>query len=234
MEKLNKLIKYHFSYLFTRTTIVILVVATAIVFFFNLFTVLSFDNRISNDGKLYDYYMSSFTIIKLLSILFIIFLFGYSFTSSNDEYRAITINKNINRNFYFVSKVITLSFVYIFFDLLLVAITMVIALSFNVVFTKTMIASLFILCLNNFHYGFLAILLVLIFDNVYIIFLIFPFSLIEYNDSTKFLCFLMPLNYNNDLLIVESWRFSCLYYVFINIIFFTILLSLWNKLDLQN
>lgn len=234
MGKLSKLIKYHFSYLFTKATILILIITVALVLFFNLFTALSFDNRISSDDMILDYYMSSYTIIKLLLILFIIFLFGYSFISSNDEYRAITITKKINRYFYFISKVVTLSFVYIFLGLLLIAITLVIALAFNIVLSKIMIESFFILLVTSFYYGFISILLVLLFDNVYIIFLVFPLSLLKYDDSTEFLCYFMPINYNNDYTIISTWRFSIIYYIFINIMLFIIIVFIWGKKDLQN
>ena len=116
---MGKLIKCHFYYLMNPLTIIIFIITIIGVLFFSLFSCLSIDNRMNTFEQASYYYLSMFEIIKLISFVLVIILFGYSFTSINDSYHSIIISNRISRSRYFISKIILLSSVYIFIYLVL-------------------------------------------------------------------------------------------------------------------
>lgn len=232
---MGKLIKCHFYYLINPLTIIIFIITILGVLFFSLFSSLSIDNRMNISMQSSYYYSSMFEIIKLISFVLVIILFGYSFTTVNDSYHAIVISNKINRSIYFISKIILLYIVFVFIYLINITITIVIGLLFHIVLTPLMLKSLFHLFLVLMIYGNYSLILILLLDNIYIIFILFPLSLITYTKDIYFLSFFLPILVNNDLtsgvylLVQPSW-----YYIFWFAIQNMIMLFIFNKKDLLN
>ena len=230
---MGKLIKCHFYYLMNPLTIIIFIITIIGILFFSLYSCLSIDERMMTSEQVVYYYSSMFEIIKLISFVLVIILFGYSFTSVNDSYHSIVIGSKISRTSYFISKIILLYSVFIFIYLVNITITIVIGLLFQIVLTPLMLKSLFQLLLVLMIYGIFALCLVLLLDNIYIIFILFPLSLVTYTKDIYFLLFFLPIvgiseNASGEyLLILPTW-----YYLFLYLILNIVLLCIFNKKDL--
>lgn len=228
---MDKLIKCHFYYLMNKLMIVVFLLTIAAVIFFSLFTVLSFDERTLPYMLSSDYYLSIYEVIKLVMFILVIFLFGYSFILSNDGYNAIIIGKDISRTKYFISKTIVLFLVFSFIYIAIIAFSIVIGLAFDVFFSKTMLKSFIFLYILLMIYGELSIILVLVFDNIYIVFITIPLSLISYDKTIYFLAFILPLVVKSS---TNSFSLPWWYYLFEIVVLYITTIILFNRKDLSN
>lgn len=227
---MGKLIKCHFYYLMNKLMIIVLFLTTLCIIFFSLFTALSFDERMSIFAIAGDYYLSLYEIVKVVAFILALMLFGYSFYSYNDGYHSIIISKKISRTKYFISKVILLISVFTFVYLLFVTIVIITGLLFNIVMDVLMLKSFYNLYITLILYGIISILLMIIFDNIYIVFILIPLSFLGYEKNIYFLIFILPLENKvgvSRTLMLPSW-----YYIFECLTLFVVVGLIWHKKDL--
>ena len=180
---MGKLIKCHFYYLMNKLTIVILALSIIGVLFFALINALSFDERTSASVFTEYYYSSLFEICKIMGNIIAVLLFGYSFSSSSDGYRTILISKKTPRATYFISKIILIAMVFTIYYITIVTVVILISLTRGIYMDKKMLGSFFYLYISLLYYGGLSITLILALDNIYVVFIIVPLSLINYSKN---------------------------------------------------
>ena len=229
---MGKLIKCHFYYILNKLTIVILILVILSVIFFSFFTALSFDERTAFYLTQVDYYLSVYEVIKLIMFILIILLFGYSFSSVNDGYYVVVIGKDISRTKYLITKIFLLNSIFTFIYLIVVASTIIIGLSFNIVLNKEMLISFINLYILLMFYGELSIILVLLFDNIYAVFLLIPLSLISYDKTIYFLSFFLPIEEKQN--VSRTFVLPLWYYIFEYLIIHLVINLLFNKKDLPH
>ena len=228
---MGKLIRCHFYYLLNKVTLVIFIISSLSVIFFSIFSALSFDDRSSLNVVASEYYISVYEIIKLTNFILVIILFGYSFSSLCDGYHAITISKQNPRSKYLLSKLILLLCIFTFLYFLSIAIVVIISLSFKIILSEKMLISFLNLYVILIYYGLLSTLLIMVVDNIYIVFVLVPLSFIDHEKKLYFLTYILPIEDKNKIartLILPLW-----YYIIL-IIFITLLINLlWSRKDLS-
>lgn len=223
---MRKLIKCHFYYLFNKVNIFIIIVSIVFSIGFLVVNAISLDDRISNNFKGYEFYNNCFQIIKIVLSFDSIFIFGYSFCLNNDYYRVIIINNQIKRIKYFISKVIVLFFVIFIIYFILFLSLLIISISFNLYLDNNMIYSFFTLFIFCLFYSNFTITLILLINNIYIIFIPFFISFVNINDSFNIIKFIIPILHDNLFIL------NPIYYILILIFLFLINLIIWNNKDL--
>lgn len=117
------MIKLHFNYLLTKVNILIFSIMLFIVLISNIIGINLFDSNveefINRENIIVNYKNMYFLICKLLNILFSCYLFGYSFYYNNDNYCVLIDSFRKNRFPYLISKVITLSMIVVFYNVVL-------------------------------------------------------------------------------------------------------------------
>lgn len=229
---MGKLIKCHFCYLFNKITILILIITILMVLFFSLFTASSLDERVDFSIRAINYYSSLYEIIRIISLIFVSFFFGYSFFSTQDGYHSIIIGRNVSRTKYLLSKKILLLNIFIFVYLIEITIMIIIGLMYHIVMDLNMLKSFISLFLLLMIYGNYSVLLVLLFNNIYIVFIIIPISLINFNKNIYFLSLVFPLEDRSTG--ISSFFLPSWYYVILFLFTSIITIVFWNRLDLPH
>ena len=94
-----------------------------------------------------------------------------------------------------------------------------------------MLESFFYLYISLLYYGVLSILLIMALDNIYIVFIIVPLSLISYSKNLYYLCFIVPVIKSS----VSWFSFVLPWWYYVIILFNIFLLSIlfFSKKTLQ-
>lgn len=221
-----KLIKCHFYYIFNKINISIISLTVLFVCLYSIINVISLDERATNVVKVSEFYLNSFQIVKVVGIFDAIFIMGYSFLNDNDSYRTIIVDNKITRTKYFISKVITLLLIISLIFISLCLVIFVLNDVFSIYMNKRMILSFIDLFICMWFYSFLVLIIILIINNIYMIFLVYLSSLINYNESFEYIAYFLPILKNNNL------NLNYLYYLIIIIVLFCISLIIWNNSDL--
>lgn len=173
----KNLIKCHFNYLISKTTLIVTSVLVFIITMVNFIFIFQYDNSILVNDNYNLYFNNSFFITKILIIIYAVFLFGYSFMARVDNYVIILIASNISRIKLFISKIIAIiviCFLLVYFAYFINFIIGIIFQKnyvFNIKFLKAYIYLLFIAV----FYGLISLLLVSLSNNIYV--LIIPFAI---------------------------------------------------------
>ena len=229
---MGKLIKCHFYYLMNKTTICLLGISIIGLVLFAMINVLSFDERMAlSDERLY-YYESLYEASKILGSFIAVMLFGYYFSYTCDSYRTIIINKKVTRTKYYISKVLLILSVFTFYYLWMMTVIIVIALLKEIMMDVVMLQSFIYLFITLLFYGLLSILFIIVLDNIYVVFIIVPLSLINYDKNLYFLCYIMPLTKNQPS--IHSFILPWWYYLFLIMAFFAVTIILYKIKDLPN
>lgn len=221
-----KLIKCHFYYIFNKINISIISLTVLFVCLYSIINVISLDERATNVVKVSEFYLNSFQIVKVVGIFDAIFIMGYSFLNDNDSYRTIIVDNKITRTKYFISKVITLLLIISLIFISLCLVIFVLNDVFSIYMNKRMILSFIDLFICMWFYSFLVLIIILIINNIYMIFLVYLSSLINYNESFEYIVYFLPILKNNNL------NLNYLYYLIIIIVLFCISFIIWNNSDL--
>lgn len=221
-----KLIKCHFYYIFNKINISIISLTVLFVCLYSIINVISLDERATNVVKVSEFYLNSFQIVKVVGIFDAIFIMGYSFLNDNDSYRTIIVDNKITRTKYFISKVITLLLIISLIFISLCLVIFILNDVFSIYMNKRMILSFIDLFICMWFYSFLVLIIILIINNIYMIFLVYLSSLINYNESFEYIAYFLPILKNNNL------NLNYLYYLIIIIVLFCISLIIWNNSDL--
>ncbi|MDD3171648.1 MAG: hypothetical protein PHO86_04935 [Bacilli bacterium] len=218
------LIKCHFSYLISKTTMIILFLVLIIVTINCYFTAISaIDMDYENQVVIY-YYQNSFFFIKTLNAFVSVFLFSYSFTGKQDNYCFLIITGKISRLRYLISKIITIAsclflflwfqaFIYVMIGFLIIPSFMIDILSF------LPFGNLYLIII---YYGCFSLSLVQLTDNIYIA--IIPISLytvstmlIESNEKIAYLRLILP-NFSADSFYLDKSYWHILFLLVIIIL----------------
>lgn len=221
-----KLIKCHFYYIFNKINISIISLTVLFVCLYSIINVISLDERATNVVKVSEFYLNSFQIVKVVGIFDAIFIMGYSFLNDNDSYRTIIVDNKITRTKYFISKVITLLLIISLIFISLCLVIFVLNDVFSIYMNKRMILSFIDLFICMWFYSFLVLIIILIINNIYMIFLVYLSSLINYNEGFEYIVYFLPILKNNNL------NLNYLYYLIIIIVLFCISFIIWNNSDL--
>lgn len=186
---LNKLIKFHFNYIFNRTNLLLFLLLSIFIFLSNMFIVIGIDDKAeSNESFLY-YLDSSFSIVSFIGVFFSTTLFSFSFLQKQDQYIYLVISNKISRINYFISKYFSICLLVFFF-----IVENIVLFYLPTIFSDkikyidiNIIKSFFDLYLLILFYGNISLLLTLLLDSIYVI--LFPFTL-----------FLIILNLSLELL----------------------------------
>lgn len=227
---MGKLIKCHFYYLLNKLSIVILLLSIGSIIIFSLISASSFDERMNSLSISSEYYVSIYEVIKFTNFIIVIMLFGYSFSSNSDGYHAITINSKNGRIKYFISKEFLLMSVFTFIYLVVFALVIIIGLCFGIVLDKDMLLSFVYLYIILLYYGLFSTLLIILVDNIYIVFILVPLMLVNYAKNLYFLTFLFPLE--DKTRIARILVLPVEYYLFILSVLNFIIIIIWNNKDL--
>ena len=228
---MGKLIKCHFYYLMNKLTIAILVISIIGILLFALINVLSLDERMDIASFIEYYYSSLFEISKIIGNIIVVLLFGYSFSSSSDGYRTILISKKTPRPTYFISKIILITMVFTIYYLTIVTVIIITGFTRGIYMDIKMLESFFYLYISLLYYGVLSIVLIMALDNIYIVFIIVPLSLISYSKNLYYLCFIVPVIKSS----VSWFSFVLPWWYYVIILFNIFLLSIlfFSKKTLQ-
>ena len=175
-----KLLKCHISYLFTKNTTIILLLTTI------LFGVAFFGNASFNDGLrsevINEYFLNSQFIVRILLSFIAIFIMANSIYFKNDFY-AYFILTNIKRSKYIITKIITNIIVVVLLNSLVFVIFLLIGFIKIKGFylEESFIKSFVILTLISLIFGFYALILMQIFNNQFIIIIVFGILIISNN-----------------------------------------------------
>lgn len=186
---MKELLRCHFNYLFSKKTIAIYFISSLFVLLSYIISVLNLDNELRIIDNNYFYFYNGFSFAKIISCIFTLFVFGYSFLDKQDNYVVLLIANGILRIKVFISKIVVIfafifSFIYLnFFSYSLVG---VIFYKHYVIEFKYFIyyIELFFLCI---YYGLLSLLIIQFIKNIYAIIITFSFfNVIEIiNDNSN-------------------------------------------------
>ena len=171
------LIKCHFSYLISKTTIIILsfvLLIHSVSCYIIGHECSDFLSRIQAN----QYYLeSNLFFMKTTSILIVVFLYSYPFTTKQDNYSTLMITSNITRRKFFFTKFLTIALFLLIFLWIEVFIFVIIGSIYypNVVIDKQSFLIFVRLYLLMLYYGLFALVLIQCFDNLYISMI--PFTL---------------------------------------------------------
>ncbi len=220
-----------------KATIIVTFVVSFILFIATLSSVFLIDKEIGFNDNNYIYFHNVFMICKFVIIVYSIFLFGYSFTSKLDQYIVIFIAAGISRYKIIITKLIALCIVVLivcyfsYFQYVCVGFIFYKEFIFDIKYLESFI-SLLLLAL---YYGFFSLLLMQIFDNIYVI--IIPFALMNLSeiineDSGKIIEAInyVILNYSNKL----YFHYSSIHAMFLIIILVVINIYFYGYKDLKN
>ena len=179
---MKDLIKCHLNYLISKTTIIISIVVILIIIIGSLSSVFVLDSYIGYLDNNYIYFYNVFVVLKIIIIIFAVFLYGYSFLKKSDQYVVILIASGISRKKIIFSKILAISLVvflicyFAYFQYVLIG-----CIKFkSFIFKSEYLVAYISLFLLTCFFGLLSTLLVLRFDNIYII--IIPFALMNINE----------------------------------------------------
>ena len=190
------LIKCHISYLFTKNTSIILMLTTFV------FSVAFIGNASFNEGlrseAIYEYYLNSYFISKVLLAFIAIFICANSIYFKNDFY-AYFILTNIKRKKYIITKIIVnvlvlgLLSAIVFTLFLLIGFIMIKGFYIKLIYIETFINITLIIII----YGLYAFLFMQLFNNQFINIFVFGLLIISNNLDTevgfaKLLLFIIP------------------------------------------
>ncbi|MBO4666691.1 MAG: hypothetical protein J5666_00990 [Bacilli bacterium] len=229
---MGRIIKCHFYYLMNKLTITVLAITLLGIMLFSILTITSLDERINYGSYGEVYYYSIYEICKIIGSIIAMMLFGYSFSYLCDSYRVILIGKEISRARYFSSKFILILLIFTLYLLVMTTLVIVIGLSKKIFMNKIMLKSFFDLYIILLFYGEISSLLMIIFDNIYVVFSIVPLSLINYQKNLYFLVFFLPIEENRNYgysLILPWW-----YYITFILILTAVNLLIYERKDLPN
>ncbi|HRT68753.1 MAG TPA: hypothetical protein P5173_00880 [Bacilli bacterium] len=171
------LIKCHYSYLVSKTT-VLMISIVLIIHLFSCFLIGYDCIDFSWQSQANQYYLeSNLFFIKTTGIFIVVFLFSYSFITKQDNYCTLIITSNISRSKYFITKILTISLFLLGFLWIEVFIFIAIGgLYYPHVILEPDFLFLFIqLYLLMIYYGLFALVLIQCFDNIYMSIIPFAF-----------------------------------------------------------
>lgn len=183
------LFRCHFNYLFSKKTIAIYFISTSFILASHLISVLSIDFDVGIIDNNYLYFYNSFAFTKIISCIFSLFLFSYSFLDRHDNYVVLFIAKGISRISVFISKIIILSL----FLLSLIYVNYFLYSLIGFIFYNNFIfefkylsnyLGLYLLCI---YYGLVSLFITQLIKNIYVIIITFAlFNVIEIiNDNSN-------------------------------------------------
>lgn len=168
---MKALIKCHFNYLISKMTIIISLIAYLIILMVTATSIFFLDVDLSFRENNYMFFYDSFIIAKIITIIFSIFLFSYSFLSKVDNYNIILIASGIKKTKIIITKMITISLVIFIFVYIIYFSYLLIGVIFykNFLFESKYLFSYLNLYLICLFFGFFSVLLIQVFNNIYTI-----------------------------------------------------------------
>lgn len=204
---LNKLIKFHFNYVFNRINLLLFLLLSIFIFCSNMFIVIGIDNKAeSNESFLY-YLDSSFSIVSFIGVFFSITLFSFSFLQKQDQYIYLVISNKISRINYFISKYFSICLLVFFFiveNIILFYLPTIFSSKIKYI-DINIVKSFFDLYLLILFYGNISLLLTLWLDSIYVILFPFTLFLIILNSSLESLSNLKKI-INNIVISIEPGK----------------------------
>lgn len=167
---MKQLYKCHFNYLFSKTTIITVIIILLFILTGYLLSIDIFDNEIYNSfNEVINYELTVQFITKFLVLILTVFTYSYHFLPKNDQYSILIISSNVSKTRYLTSKIIVL-LGFIFFNVLILN---VFFFFFGAIFIKQfyfdwsyiiMFINIYLVCIA---YGLYSILLVQLLKNVF-------------------------------------------------------------------
>lgn len=205
------LIKLHRNYLFSKINLIIMFIVILIGLILSFILINPFElvsqkwsNRLISSSS---YEQNNLIYTKILMVLFASYLFGIYFSKSGDDYSVLLLCK-INKNMYFITKVMTVVLTLFSVILLMFFSHISIGMLFNrwYYFNINLFKDYCDIFLVSLSYGFLSLSCIRIFKSLYTV--IIPFSLylvseiiVDYgttNILVKIICLLFPTTYLTD------------------------------------
>jgi hypothetical protein len=117
--KYIKLIRFHSYYILGKISLIILSVVSCLFIVLFLITSGSFDQIYSQDlnrtAYQIEYSHTMILSVKMIGILIACFLYGFNFLKQNDNYYVFCLSKHIQKKDYMISKLISITTIYVGF-----------------------------------------------------------------------------------------------------------------------
>lgn len=223
---MKNLLKCHFNYLISKTTIIINLISILILLFGTISSIIMLDTNLNYNENNYLYFSNIFLITKLIIIILTIFLFGFSFLSKSDQYIVLILAAGVSRLKIIITKIFVLMIFILFICYLAYFQYFIVGyLGFeNFIFEVSFLKSFFSLLLLAYYFGLFSLLFIQRFDNIYIT--IIPIALINLSEiiNEKENLFVKIINF---FIPYYSDKYS-FYYGIIHILILIIILFIFN------
>lgn len=232
---MNKLIKCHLKYIFNKTSLSIYILLSVFVFIMNIFIIFNIDDRHGIQLTYMSYLNGTLPLCEIIGVFFTIIFFSYPFTSKQDQYILLVINERYNKSNYYMAKyfclfMICLKFIVIEFLIFCVPFLMFSETKYISIKSLQMFVDIFLIYI---YYGNISLLLIIIFDNIYMI--IISFSLYVFSNNLSDNSSLINNMIDKILISMnqEKWILECSYsyIVFMIMLLFVINYLIYQKKD---
>lgn len=109
-----KLIKLHFCYLFSKFNVITIIIILSLYLGGLLINVYSIPKSLSSELAKEMYFYNVASVLKIIIVMLIVFLFSYSGMINNERYRLCLISEREERIKYYFTKILSLSIVVVF------------------------------------------------------------------------------------------------------------------------
>lgn len=224
------LFKCHYYHIISKITLCSLLLIYVLLIIEKVLISTSIGYKQTSEIRSITYFFSVFETEKIFSLILFVFIYGVSFSSNNDSYRSFILTNNVSRNKYFITKYITILLILFIYIIMLLFSTILICYFFEIKMNIDFYYSYLSLFLLVNFYGLLSTILILVFNNYYLVTIPFIlYILISSLDVNK------PITYISILIDNHGVIYNgYLYGLFL--IFFILLINLYlyNKIDLQS
>lgn len=167
-----RLIKCHYSFCFTKKTIILISLLFSISLIYNFISLNSLIDSPSSISEKESYIESTISFTSLIVTFFSNIVFSYSFLSKQDSYLAYIITGKINKTNYYITKIITIILVIMVFMIFEIVSFFVPFIFHKNIYVELGDLLIFLELLKIvIYYGFFSLILVILFDNMYVILL---------------------------------------------------------------
>lgn len=195
VKYMKNLIKFHFFYLFSKQTIIFIIIAL-------LLSSISFAGNLTSskfltiNEEINIYFETSLAISKIILSFLIISLYTLSMMKDNDFY--IYYLTQVRKRDYIISKLFLLFIISNFLFIKIFSIFLLIGFigNSNFYFQNDFIVDFFYVLLISMINGLYGMLLMQIFQNIFVVFIPFIFVIISENlENSYILSLIIPVNY---------------------------------------
>lgn len=222
--KIRKLFKIHYSYFMNKVNVIIIIICFLLIQAISIFSwIENFKINLNEFVMIENTLISIFTFLKLILVLFCIFMIGNFCLAEREEYKLFYICNDVKSIKFYFTKLLSIDFLLIVFVMLLYFMFLLIGMLFSNMFQFSLeyMKIFIILYLIGVIYGHLTIIIMKALNSSLTIFISFIIFLsVDLVDNSKMINTFFP---SFDVNLMSTYNLNYFISLFIIMLFYFII-----------